>query len=147
MIHNAFKCLLSPGLHKNYYGGHCQVSIIRKHNLVFSMHEYRPQLPHSLLLEKEIQINVLIVKGNFIWHSIFFFCLLPLWRQIVEIKLDIESELNLMFSVTNVNISMDKLFLPTSILSGISEGLNLTDSEKERWKVGGDDSKLLKSYQ
>ena len=113
--HNAFKCLSSPGLHKNCYAGHCQVSIIRKHNLVFSMHEYRPQLPHSLPLEKEIQINVLIVKENFIWQSIFFFCPLPLWGQILKSSRDIETELNLMEPVTNhlqpsqsyVNISLD----------------------------------------
>ena len=39
-VYNAFKCLVCPGLHKNYYYGYCQVSIIRKDNFVFSMHEY-----------------------------------------------------------------------------------------------------------
>ena len=47
--HNAFKCLLWPGLHKNYYHGHCQVAIIRKDNFVFSMHEYTDNRIPSLI--------------------------------------------------------------------------------------------------
>ena len=44
-----FKCLLCPGLHKNYYDGYCQVSIIRKDNFVFSMHEYTDNRIPSLI--------------------------------------------------------------------------------------------------
>ena len=49
MLGNMFKCLVCPGLHKNYYDGYCQVSIIRKDNFVFSMHEYTDNRIPSLI--------------------------------------------------------------------------------------------------